>query len=606
MDGLPFTNALSTALSCLPAADRTGMSGLSISDLQKWSTAKANNCNQRPLAILAIQNILAPIHCLPPELLSRIFIEAWHDQRSLRLTHVCHLWCSLLLDTSEFWAVAIAGDQFRLVNGDREGFDKDYLDAACLRSAPRHISLHLSSISPRCHLQIIQYVDHIISLHISTNTHDQLTLLWKVLHTGMPHLVDLAIRVSDSVTGWVGPTPLSTEELPRLTRLTLPPRLFRRSWPNTLQEIALRSHPSHGNAKLASPFLVSLEMVLRALDDYPRLRVLDIRDNVLFHHGDSQPPSRVFPMLEHLRIRSSVGAVSGLLSLLSCPYSKLRLDIGIVSNPHFPYGVYSVRGFVLEAVAALVDHIAITGGPTSTIRGFAAGTEHLRLTTDFDLDGWTSAQVERTLCVFERTGAPVSHLLLMQHAMQRMPVTFATGCSIFPAFPYLTHLTLHARRDICAKFIQALRPLELYSCYRYGAAPSASGPPLLPLLKDLTVGVATKHHLQISKSLWHRPDLTHSAPANGSVSIITTHFSECCRLFPGCLYTRMSQGCRLSCLEFFSYEEGCIGKPASIVSHVGLAAFGSGEVVKQEFEPLQRFVDGPVMFSGFRFFMADG
>ena len=554
--------------------------------------------------------VSAAMDGLPPEILSRIFIEAWHDRRSLRLTHVCRLWRSLLLDTSEFWAVAIAGDQFRLVNGDQEGgFDEDYLDAACQRSTPRHISLHLSSISPRGHLQVIQHKDRIASMHISTHTRDQLTLLWKVLHIGMPHLTNLAIRVSDSVTlaGWVGPTPLSIQDLPRLTYLTLPARLFRRSWPNTLQEISLRSYPNHGNAKLASPFLVSLEMVLRALDDYPRLRVLDIRDNALFHYGDSQPPSRVFPMLEHLRIRSSAGAVSGLLSLLSCPSSKLRLDIGIVSNRRFRYGAYSVRGSMLEAVVALIDHVTIAGGPTSTIRGFAAGTERLRLTADFEVDGWTPAQVERTLCVFERTVAPVSHLFLAQNATQRMPATFATGSSIFPAFPHLTHLTLHARRGICAEFVRALRPPEPH--YRHRAASSASAPPMLPLLKDLTVGVATKRGSQISKSLRQRPDLTDSMPtgmANGGVSIITTHFSECCRLFPGCLYARMRQGYRLSRLEFFSHEEGCTdtGKPASVVSHVDLAAFGSdNSVVKREFEPLRRFVDGPVVFSGFRFFM---
>ena len=224
---LPFANALSASLSLLPASDRTWFTKSStISDMRAWIAAKADKDRRYTRTFHAIQNILAPIHHLPPDLLSRIFVEAWQDRKSLRLTHVCRIWRSILLDTSEFWTVATAGDEFCLQGGSKRVSDEDYLGAVCLRSAPRNISLHLSPISPSGHLQLIQHANRITSMQISAYTRDQLELLWKVLCTGMPRLENLAICVSPSVKEWAGPTKLLTEGLPLLTRLTLPARLF--------------------------------------------------------------------------------------------------------------------------------------------------------------------------------------------------------------------------------------------------------------------------------------------------------------------------------------------------------------------------------------------
>lgn len=109
------------------------------------------------------------------------------------------------------------------------------------------------------------------------------------------------------------------------------------------------------------------------------------------------------------------------------------------------------------------------------------------------------------------------------------------------------------------------------------------------------MGLATKRCSGISKSLRCDPD----APA----SVVTTHFRECCRIFPEVLDGRRQQGLRLSRLEFFSYEEGCMarpGKPDPVVSHADLAAL-CRNVVEREIEPLRRFVDDSVIFSGYRF-----
>ncbi len=564
---LPFANALSMALSSLPAADRASLSELSISDMRAWTVAKADEYHRYTLALHSVQNTLAPVHRLPPEILSRIFVEAWEDRKSLRLTHVCRIWRSLLLDTSRFWAVAIAGDNFKKVS------DEDYLNAACFRSSPRNISLHLSSISLRGHLTLMQHAARITSMQISAHTRVQLELLWKVLHAGMPRLENLSVRVCDSVTGSVGLSMLSTEQLPLLTRLTLPARLFY-SWPNTLQQIAFRSDGSELQ-------MVSLETVLRSLEDYPRLRTLDIGDNTLSHDSQSQPPLRAFlgPTLEFLRIRSHLDTVRAILSLLTFP-SSTRVDIGIVfGRPHSLRDLF-VPGSALDTVVALIDSVTIHGGRTSTIRGLTDGAERLRFTAR--LSFWDPSVI--AIRLFRRTNAPVSRLLLAQHPAQRMPAT-STGSTIFSAFSRLTHLTLHGRSSVCSGFLSALHPTRTAS----------SEPALLPLLKDLTVGIATKRCSGISKSLRGGPN----APA----SVVTTHFRECCRIFPEVLDGRRQQGLRLSRLEFFSYEEGCMarpGKPDPVVSHVDLAAL-CRNVVEREIEPLRRFVDDSVVFSGYRF-----
>ncbi|KAM5542067.1 hypothetical protein V8D89_004377 [Ganoderma adspersum] len=263
-------------------------------------------------------------------------------------------------------------------------------------------------------------------------------------------------------------------------------------------------------------------------------------------------------MLELLRIKLKRDTVSTLLSLLTFPPST-RVDIGI-------------------AVVTLVDSVTIASGPTSTIREPAGGSARLRVTAK--LDQWTPYHVNRIFRLLRRAGAPVSRLLLAQHPAQRMP-SACDGRAVFPRFLHLTDLALHGRSSVCNELIRALRPPP---------PPASSEPAPLPLFKDPTVGVATKLGSQ-------SPD---QQPNNGI--FVAIHFRECCRLLRGFPSARSERGCRkLSRLEVFSYEKGCMGKPDSAVSHVDLAALVPG-LVEHELEPLRRLVDGLVVFSGYRFF----
>ncbi|PIL33072.1 hypothetical protein GSI_04521 [Ganoderma sinense ZZ0214-1] len=594
MYGLPFATALSTALSMLPAADRTGLgdSELSISDMRAWSMAKAGEHYKYTLAFRAIQNILAPIHRLPPEILSRIFVEAWENRRSFRLTHVCRLWRSILLNTSEFWAVAISKDQFRLSPSDDSNWEdsnaEDYFGAAYLRSAPRDISLNLSSLSFKGHLQLIDRAERITTMRFYAHTRDQLKCLWTVLHVGMPRLEDLAVRTSDKIVSWDGPKPcLSTKELPLLTRLSLPASLFPSSWPNILQELTLRSDHV--------PFRVCLDILFGSLEDLLSLRVLDVRDNSICSNGPLAQPFRAFPTLELLRIRSDRETVSGVLSLLTFPPST-RIDIGIDSRPPFIFDHIEekdlfVQGSSLDGVAALVDQVTFRSGPTSTICGLTEGTERLRITASFS--EWSLPYFEHAIRLFERTGAPVSRFLLTQHPGQRM-CTMARSWRVLPAFPHITHLALHASDSICDDIFGDLQ------CRRMVPPPDTMLPSTsLPLLKELTVGVGVERG---TGWLLRQPASEGNISAPGGA--VAPHMRESCGLFPGFLEAGCRSGYRLSRLEIFSYEERYgMAKAYSdyIASHVDLAALAPGPV-EREIAPLRAWVDGPVVFSGHRLY----
>ncbi len=106
---IPRLSDLSGHLPRLSATDRGSFSTLtSVSDIQEWTRAKEDEHRQYALALLTIHNLAAPIHCLPTEVLERIFAHCWHDRKSLRLSHVCSLWRSIILGRVAFWADAMS------------------------------------------------------------------------------------------------------------------------------------------------------------------------------------------------------------------------------------------------------------------------------------------------------------------------------------------------------------------------------------------------------------------------------------------------------------------------------------------------------------------
>ena len=114
------------------------------------------------------------------------------------------------------------------------------------------------------------------------------------------------------------------------------------------------------------------------------------------------------------------------------------------------------------------------------------------------------------------------------------------------------------------------------------------------------MGVATKVRSQISRT-FQSGDIRRRSLNSGALAV---YFRECCRLLRGFpSVARSERGCRLSSLEVFSYQEGCMEKPDSAVSHVDLAAPVVHGLIAHKPELFRGLVDGLVMFLGYRFFM---
>ena len=77
-----------------------------------------------------------------------------------------------------------------------------------------------------------------------------------------------------------------------------------------------------------------------------------------------------------------------------------------------------------------------------------------------------------------------------------------------------------------------------------------------------------------------------------------------CRLLRSFPSPQSEQLCRLYRLELFWYEEGCMGKPDSAILHVDFAALVP-RLAERGLKPFRGLVDGPVVFSGYTFFMVD-
>ncbi|KAI1791594.1 hypothetical protein LXA43DRAFT_1010955 [Ganoderma leucocontextum] len=151
------------------------------------------------------------------------------------------------------------------------------------------------------------------------------------------------------------------------------------------------------------------------------------------------------------------------------------------------------------------------------------------------------------------------------------------GDGILAAFPHLTHLNI--RSSNATSFLFSLS-------FEQGSLPAR-----FLFLEGLTLGFETpRGHESITPLRRHN-----------ITSAIASEFRQLCGILTTVLANRDRYGCRLSRLEFFSYEEGCMAENASLVSHIDLAAL-SGELVEDGIKPLKALVDGPVVFSGYHFF----
>ena len=252
---IPRSLELSGQLLRISTTDRGSFARLtSVSDIQEWTAAKADEYRQFTLTLLAIHNLAAPTHRRPTEVLERIFAHCWHDRKSLRLSHVCGLWRSVILGRAAFWADAVTncGPLFDKRQVVCDGLP--FVNALLSRSA-RHshgIKPFFQGFSPNIVKALTPHASNVVSLRVTLSSQSDLyNGLWPTLCSGMRRLgsihVELKKRVAevrdwdfdeeeDSMldndlewdldeTLWGPLTILSPRNLSQLVRLTCPPSI---------------------------------------------------------------------------------------------------------------------------------------------------------------------------------------------------------------------------------------------------------------------------------------------------------------------------------------------------------------------------------------------
>ncbi|TFK79868.1 hypothetical protein K466DRAFT_406814 [Polyporus arcularius HHB13444] len=191
MDGLPFHHFATV----VPAADRKNLSGLSGSEIRSWTVTKAEEYRNIALGLLAIHNFTVPFHRLPNELLSLIFVKAWHDRNSFRLAHVCRQWRQVLLSTPEFWVEAVSA--YFCVLRDPPA----YLAAILERSQPLPIQPAFSRLTEALSQTLDSELWRMTALHVHAETTDEIICLHDMLRQGMPVLKELIVEYQPEECG---------------------------------------------------------------------------------------------------------------------------------------------------------------------------------------------------------------------------------------------------------------------------------------------------------------------------------------------------------------------------------------------------------------------
>ena len=458
---IPRFSELSGQLPRLSTTDRGSYAGLtSVSDIQEWTAAKADEYRQFTLALLAIHNIAAPIHRLPTEVLERIFAHCWHDRKSLRLSHVCGLWRSIILGRAAFWADAVTkcGPLFdkRQVVCD----ELPFVDALLSRSAHHShgIKPSFQGFSPNIVKALTPHASNVVSLRVTLSSQSDLyNGLWPVLCSGMRRLdtihIELKKRIADARDGdydededsvlgndlewdldetlWGPLTVLSRRNLPQLARLTCPPSITK-----LFGDVPLRHLKIVGGCNSCD--LDEDYTPRQHLEPYRKsLETLEIIGEVVW---DAARPAEAAPLqlpsLRYLRMQShEQEAISATLSWLALPLTTRIhfIDDDDIRHPDFEEFFSSESSAALRSLIATVDRVAILCPSLRQWMGndsivcFAGDAERLRMehyhiTADSLLDAFSQS-------------VQVTHLTLSLAVSDSLNADFRV-------FPHLVHLVM--------------------------------------------------------------------------------------------------------------------------------------------------------------------
>ena len=358
----------------------------------------------------------------------------------------------------------------------------------------------------------------------------------------------------------------------------------------TLQELTFlwkdsgrRRHDPEGSTSIGA--------LLGGLDGQPKLKLLRVCDDT-FLVNDRVHHALALPALEQLIIKSTLRTIAGILSCLTILPS---LSVGIeICSPATsdqevaPDGLSTPQDEVVAStsplgpIVAVLEQVTIRRLRRTIFQGYTEGVERLRI----DYHVYENRPYQQGLFdLLTRLQPPTTHfhlscttLLTDEGDLALDP--FAVTSRIFAAFPHLTHISIHS--DSALSYIKALSPEH---------SPWPADPMPCLSLEELTIGFQMPRSGPVPSAL-RRGEIT---PA------VAAQIEKPYRVLLQILEARLARGHRLSRLEFFAYEEGCLREGVPPVTHVDLASLKS-EMVESSIEALKDLVDGPVVFGGYRFF----
>ncbi|PIL30661.1 hypothetical protein GSI_07363 [Ganoderma sinense ZZ0214-1] len=615
LHNIPRLSELSEHLLRLSTTDRASLSALtSVSDIQKWTAAKADEYRQFSLALLAIHNLAAPIHRLPTEVLERVFSYCWHDRASLRLLHVCSLWRSIILGRAAFWAEAATkcGPLFdkRPVMHD----DLPFVNAVLSRSAcySHGIAPFFHGFSPNIVKSLTPYIGNVVSLRVTLDRPSDLHEgLWPVLRSGVPKLNALHIelvRITDlneDIPEWDldedSSNPLailSHENLPQLSRLVCQPAMVRLFGGVPLKSMTVAT------GRDDPPELSEDDTSLRHLEPYrlclERLEAI----GEIFWDGERPAEMQAFQFtsLRDLRIKSRDSLICPILSWLAFPQSAYVhiTNSEAFRGPPFQRLLSRTNCVALRRVVTAVDHVCIRclsrRFGNHTLIGFASNAERFRL-ENFVISP------EGLVEVFS-TNPSITRLSLF--LAERMPLE---GEVDLRAFPHLVHLDMTAPdMDILVRILGSTDKLR--------RRPAEPKPPLCLSLANLviTCGLTVvraaaappppkskpKGPTKTSRSTSKSDRNPGPGPTQPRAIDVDEVFERKCSILQQVLAHLASSGTRLSSLTLRLHpvtreilgRNSASGDTGSAESH---PRWPSPAARQSVLEGLQRLVDGPVV-----------
>ena len=577
VDSLPFPGLASS----LPTVDRISLVGLSNGDVRAWSAAKADEYRRFALALLSIYNAVAPIHRLPVEILSKIFEACWTDRKSLRIGHVCRRWRSVLLGTTQFWADAVAHEQFapshRAVG---------YLGATLERSAPRNVELSFSRFWGDFSRSIACHTGRTMSLAVTVADGSQLAALWHCLRSGMPQLRTLTITfdldADPDHRSWTSDPrvePLSAAALPRLTRVTAPAVLLPGLSVPSLQHITLENlygrYSPEGRLTGYEGFCEALSVCSATLET---LVLLDVGPRA---YDDPSPSSISLPALRHIRIADTTRRCALILARLAFP-DTAHINCANVDNGAL-CATLPIDSASIDAHISATDRVAIRGNADATSVHCLAGDDELLCV---GLAGVRRGLRPDDLVRLFRQGARVTHL-----TVSGLDGRDVVGVE-FRAFPHLVRLDVAG--EMAGYILQNLARRDDEAGDpdgRHDGRVNVVCPGLETLAVDFHFAPGTA-----------KGDLG-TALRDGDESVVEADLHRRCAQLARVLSQRAQMGGpNVTRLEFGCTEQGWLASSHGCKSSPVLDPSGSDLVSWQPItEPLEKLVDGPVVFTGYHF-----